>query len=132
MLCVFMGLMMAPIFRRPDLSKWDGWTGSEWKPIRVERTARDHPTGRRAQRLEFQPLAIERAVSAWSPRRAKPRASRRYGLPVPEALASPRKPIGGQWNEIRFRPVEAARLRVVFHHQAGSKSGVSEILVWER
>lgn len=49
---------------------------------------------------------------------------------VRDAIVSPRKPVGGQWNEIRFAPVQSTRLRVVFQHADNAKSGVSEILVW--
>jgi hypothetical protein len=49
---------------------------------------------------------------------------------VKNVQRSPEKPVGGQFNEVRFDPVNASRIRVVFTHEQNSKSGVSEILVW--
>lgn len=43
---------------------------------------------------------------------------------------TPAEPVGGQWNEVRFRPTTTTKLRVVFSHRGGARSGVSEVLVW--
>ncbi len=43
---------------------------------------------------------------------------------------SPEQPVGGQWNEVRFRKVKASKVRVVFVHKNKARSGVSELLVW--
>jgi hypothetical protein len=43
---------------------------------------------------------------------------------------TPELPAGGQFNEVRFAPVQTSRLRVVFVHRGKARSGVSEILVW--
>jgi hypothetical protein len=42
----------------------------------------------------------------------------------------PAEPVGGHYNEICFRPVQTAKVRVVFEHRGRARSGVSEILVW--
>jgi hypothetical protein len=42
------------------------------------------------------------------------------------------KPIGSQWNEARFDPVRADRVRIVFEHNLPAKSGVTEVMIWER
>jgi hypothetical protein len=42
----------------------------------------------------------------------------------------PQTPIGGELNEVRFPPVTASKVRVVFEHALPGKSGVSEILIW--
>ena len=44
---------------------------------------------------------------------------------------SPEKPAGGIMNTVAFAPVEAAKVRVVFTHRGKSRSGVSEVFVWE-
>jgi hypothetical protein len=49
---------------------------------------------------------------------------------VAHATKTPAKPAGGQLNEVRFDPVKASKLRVVFTHRGKARSGVSEILVW--
>ncbi len=43
---------------------------------------------------------------------------------------TPEKPAGGQANEVRFQPVTAAKVRVVFTHAGAARSGVSEVSVW--
>jgi hypothetical protein len=50
--------------------------------------------------------------------------------PAKNAERSPRRPTGGQYNDIRFEPVTTAKIRVVFTHREKSKSGLSEILIW--
>ncbi len=47
-----------------------------------------------------------------------------------DQIKKPELPTGGQINEVRFAPIEAARVRVVFTHRGKSRSGVSEMLVW--
>jgi hypothetical protein len=49
---------------------------------------------------------------------------------VNNAHKSPQQPVGGQYNELRFEPVKASKIRVVFRHQGKSRSGVSELLAW--
>ena len=50
---------------------------------------------------------------------------------VTGAKMSPEKPTGGQFNEVRFDRVKASKVRVVFTHAGKSRSGISEILVWD-
>lgn len=50
--------------------------------------------------------------------------------PVVGAKKSPEKPTGGQFNEVRFERVKAGKVRVVFTHAGKSRSGVSEVFVW--
>jgi hypothetical protein len=45
---------------------------------------------------------------------------------------SPSQPVGGQWNEVRFNPVKSSRLRIVFTHKGQARSGVTEVMVWDR
>jgi hypothetical protein len=49
---------------------------------------------------------------------------------VADARQTPDKPAGGQWNEVRFAKVKAAKVRVVFTHAGKARSGVTEVLVW--
>jgi hypothetical protein len=51
--------------------------------------------------------------------------------PVTGAKKSPEKPAGGRFNEVRFDRVKASMVRVVFTHAGKSRSGVSEVLVWD-
>jgi hypothetical protein len=48
---------------------------------------------------------------------------------VANAKRSPEQPRGGQFNEVRFDAVKAAKVRVVFTHSGKSRSGVTEVLV---
>ncbi|MEX2139739.1 MAG: discoidin domain-containing protein [Pirellulales bacterium] len=50
--------------------------------------------------------------------------------PVNNPRRLPERPIGGQYNELRFEPVNTAKIRVIFTHQGKSRSGLSEILAW--
>ena len=43
---------------------------------------------------------------------------------------SPEQPLGSQWNEARFDPVKSSKSRIVFTHRGQSRSGVSEVLIW--
>jgi hypothetical protein len=49
---------------------------------------------------------------------------------VKEIDRTPEKPVGGQYNEVRFQPIDTTKLRVVFEHQGNARSGVTELLVW--
>ena len=49
---------------------------------------------------------------------------------VANAKKSPEQPLGSQWNEARFDPVKSAKTRIVFTHRGQSRSGVSEVLIW--
>jgi hypothetical protein len=51
---------------------------------------------------------------------------------VEREVHRPDKPTGSQWNEVRFDPVRADRVRIVFEHQLPAKSGVTEVMIWER
>ncbi len=45
---------------------------------------------------------------------------------------APEQPLGNALNEVRFEPETTAKVRVVFTHRGQSRSGVSEIFVWEK
>lgn len=49
---------------------------------------------------------------------------------VAESKKSPEAPTGSRLNDIRFAKVRASKVRVVFTHQGKSRSGVSELMVW--
>ena len=49
---------------------------------------------------------------------------------VPEPKQNPEQPAGGQFNEVRFTPVETNKIRVVFTHRGDARTGVSELLAW--
>jgi F5/8 type C domain len=49
---------------------------------------------------------------------------------VANARMSPEQPTGSQWNEVRFDPVKSTKARIVFTHRGPSRSGVTEVLVW--
>ena len=49
---------------------------------------------------------------------------------VMDQKKTPEVPTGNQFNEVRFAPAQASRLRVVFTHRGKARTGVSEILVW--
>ena len=53
---------------------------------------------------------------------------------VPEQGSSPGQPAGSAANTITFPPVDTSKLRVVFTHigEGNSRSGVTEIEIWER
>jgi serine/threonine protein kinase len=50
--------------------------------------------------------------------------------PVVEVSRAPGKPIGGQWNVVKFEKVKAKKVRVIFTHQGNYRSGVTEFAVW--
>lgn len=52
--------------------------------------------------------------------------------PVAGVRKSPEAPTGSVFNEARFDRVRASKLRVVFTHSGRSRSGVSEVYVWDR
>jgi hypothetical protein len=45
---------------------------------------------------------------------------------------SPEQPAGGIMNTVSFAPIEAAKVRITFTHRGKSRSGVSEVFVWEK
>lgn len=45
---------------------------------------------------------------------------------------SPERPVGGVMNEVSFPPRKAAKVRITFTHRGKARSGVSEVLVWEK
>jgi hypothetical protein len=45
---------------------------------------------------------------------------------------APDKPAGGTVNAVTFQPVRSSKLRVLFTHAGKSRSGVTEIEVWEK
>ena len=49
---------------------------------------------------------------------------------VANAKATPEMPTGGVMNTVRFDAVQTSKLRVVFTHKAASRSGVTEIEIW--
>ncbi|MFO0852550.1 MAG: discoidin domain-containing protein, partial [Gemmataceae bacterium] len=51
---------------------------------------------------------------------------------VANPVYTPEKPAGGRFNEVRFVPVTATKVRVVFTHAGKTRSGVTEVLAFER
>ena len=49
---------------------------------------------------------------------------------VANSKQSPDQPLGSQWNAARFDPVKSSKTRIVFTHRGQSRSGVSEVLIW--
>ncbi len=49
---------------------------------------------------------------------------------VTNAMESPDRPTGSQFNEVSFDRVKGSKVRIVFTHAGKARSGVSEILVW--
>lgn len=49
---------------------------------------------------------------------------------APAQRRSPAQPVGGQFNEVAFTPVETTKVRIVFTHRGRSQSGVTEVMVW--
>jgi hypothetical protein len=43
----------------------------------------------------------------------------------------PEVPAGGQFNEVKFAPVRATKVRIDFTHAGKARSGVTEVLVWK-
>lgn len=52
---------------------------------------------------------------------------------IDDVQAVPEKPKGGMANTLRFKPVDASKLRVIFEHigHGDSRSGVTEVEVWK-
>jgi len=50
--------------------------------------------------------------------------------PVADAKKTPEKPKGGDFNTVRFAPVTATKVRIVFTHAGKARSGVSELFIW--
>lgn len=49
---------------------------------------------------------------------------------VTNTRKSPDQPLGGDWNEARFDPVKSSKTRILFTHRGQSRSGVSEVMIW--
>lgn len=49
---------------------------------------------------------------------------------VQQAVATPESPTGSEWNSVKFQPVTSSKLRIVFTHTGESRSGVTEVMVW--
>ena len=49
---------------------------------------------------------------------------------VQQAVASPESVTGSEWNSVKFQPVTRSKLRIVFTHTGESRSGVTEVMVW--
>jgi Trehalase len=45
-------------------------------------------------------------------------------------VRSPKKPVGGRFNEVIFEKVGTSKLRVIFTHAGKARSGISEIMIW--
>lgn len=50
--------------------------------------------------------------------------------PVDVTKRTPEKLAGGQWNQIEFNAVESSKLRIIFKNSGKSRSGVTEVMVW--
>ncbi len=51
---------------------------------------------------------------------------------VAEPQFSPDKPAGGTVNTVTFKPVRTSKVRIVFTHHGKSRSGLTEIEIWEK
>jgi hypothetical protein len=49
---------------------------------------------------------------------------------VQQAVATPESVTGSEWNSVKFQPVASSKLRIVFTHTGASRSGVTEVMVW--
>lgn len=49
---------------------------------------------------------------------------------VQQAVATPESPTGSEWNSVKFQPVTSSKLRILFTHTGESRSGVTEVMVW--
>ena len=49
---------------------------------------------------------------------------------IPQQVRTPEKPEGHRANVVRFPPLETQKLRAVFTHRRGGKSGLTEFEVW--
>jgi hypothetical protein len=52
--------------------------------------------------------------------------------PILNVTKSPEHPTGGELNTASFPPVLSQKLRIWFQHSGQARSGVSEVLVWNR
>jgi hypothetical protein len=50
---------------------------------------------------------------------------------IPGQTKTPETPVGNNINTVTFKPTRTRKIRAVFTHQAGSRSGVSEIEIWK-
>ena len=51
--------------------------------------------------------------------------------PVDNVKKSPDKPQGSNFNVVRFAPVTAGKVRIVFTHAGKARSGLSEVFIWD-
>ncbi|CAN5466731.1 hypothetical protein BH11PLA2_BH11PLA2_20800 [soil metagenome] len=51
--------------------------------------------------------------------------------PVDDVKKSPDKPQGSNFNVVRFAPVTAGKVRIVFTHAGKARSGLSEVFIWD-
>ena len=49
---------------------------------------------------------------------------------VNDQQTDPVRPAGSQWNVVRFNPVTSEKVRIVFTHAKLSRSGVTEVMIW--
>ena len=49
-----------------------------------------------------------------------------------DATAEPVTPAGGSWNVFRFETIKTEAIRMIFEHRDAARSGVSEVLVFEK
>lgn len=88
--------------------------------------------------IEFrEPREVSRLVlhlfddqaGVWAPAEYRVQVEKDRVLADLEVRRTPEKPAGGR-NEILFDPVKTSRIRIVFQHQRGRYSGISELEVW--
>jgi hypothetical protein len=51
---------------------------------------------------------------------------------IPNCEKVPAQPVGGMANTVRFAPTATQKIRVVFKHRNASRSGLTEMEVWEK
>src|SRR5439155_222911 len=112
-----------------DLEHWDG---QAWKAIPAQKRAPARPAGHQAHTVRFAPLetAKVRAVFYHSERGAAGVTEFEAWRDVADAKKWPEQPAGGVFNEVKFRPVTASKVRRVCTHAGKARSGVTEVLVW--
>ena len=52
--------------------------------------------------------------------------------PVESIVRSPQQPTGNQWNTASFTPVNSSKVRILFTNQGKARSGVTEVMIWNR
>lgn len=50
--------------------------------------------------------------------------------PIAGVKLQPEQPAGSQWNTATFAPVRSRKIRILFRHNGGARSGVTEVNVW--